>query len=88
MSSPGISKNSSTERIAVGSGTPAFRLPRAETVLGVGVSVVVAALVLPPLCAVVLTGAGFAPLREPGVVLNTLMFGVLTTICALLLGGR
>jgi iron(III) transport system permease protein len=87
VSSPGISKNSSTERIAVGSGTPAFRLPRAETVLGVGVSVVVAALVLPPLCAVVLTGAGFAPLREPGVVLNTLMFGVLTTICALLLGG-
>jgi iron(III) transport system permease protein len=86
VSSPGISKNSSTERIAVGSGTPAFRLPRAETVLGVGVSVVVAALVLPPLCAVVLTGAGFAPLREP-VVLNTLMFGVLTTICALLLGG-
>jgi ABC-type Fe3+ transport system permease subunit len=45
--------------------------------------------VLPPLCAVVLTGAGagFAPLREPGVVLNTLMFGALTTICALLLGG-
>jgi iron(III) transport system permease protein len=89
VTSLGISKNSSTDRIAVGGGTPALRLPRAETVLGVGVSVVVAALVLPPLCAVVLTGAGagFAPLREPGVVLNTLMFGVLTTICALLLGG-
>ena len=89
MSSLGISKNCSTDRIAVGSGTPAFRLPRAETVLGVGVAIVVAALVLPPLCAVVLSGAGagFAPLREPGVVMNTLMFGVLTTICALLLGG-
>jgi iron(III) transport system permease protein len=89
VTSLGISKNSSTDRIAAGSGTPAFRLPRAETVLGVGVSVVVAALVLPPLCAVILTGAGagFAPLRDPGVVLNTLMFGVLTTICALLLGG-
>ena len=57
--------------------------------MGVGVSLVVALLVLPPLGAVVLTGAGsgFAPLRHPDVVLNTLLFGLLTTLCAMLLGG-
>src|SRR5215469_1480612 len=75
--------------MATGGGVPARRLPRAETLLGAVVGIVVAALVLPPLCAVVLggAGAGFAPVREPGVVMNTLLFGVLTTACALLLGG-
>ena len=57
--------------------------------MGVGVSLVVALLVLPPMGAVVLAGAGsgFAPLRHPDVVLNTLLFGLLTTLCAMLLGG-
>jgi iron(III) transport system permease protein len=45
--------------------------------------------VLPPLAAVVLagTGGGFAPLHHPDVVLNTLLFGLLTTLCAMLAGG-
>ena len=57
--------------------------------MGIGVSLVVALLVLPPLGAVVLTGtgSGFAPLHHPDVVLNTLLFGLLTTLCAMLLGG-
>ena len=57
--------------------------------MGIGVSLVVALLVLPPLVVVVLagTGSGFAPLHHPDVVLNTLLFGLLTTLCAMLLGG-
>lgn len=82
MTSLSISKNSSTERFGI-------RLPRAETLLGAGATVVVAALVLPPLGAVIFSGvgAGFAPLRQPDIVVNTLLFGVLTTALALLLGG-
>ena len=62
---------------------------RAETKLGWLVSLVVAALVLPPLGAVVVAGAGggFAPLHEPDIVLNTLLLGLATTACALLAGG-
>ena len=43
----------------------------------------------PELAAVVLagTGSGFALLHHPDVVLNTLLFGLLTTLCAMLLGG-
>ena len=69
--------------------TPRLWLPRAEAVVGIGVSLVVALLVLPPMGAVVLAGAGsgFAPLRHLDVVLNTLLFGLLTTLCAMLLGG-
>lgn len=60
----------------------------AETVLAILASLVVAALVLPPLGAVVIasSGSGFAPLREPDIVLNTLLVGVATTVCALLAG--
>ena len=56
---------------------------------GIVTGVVVAALVFPPLIAVLVAGAGagFAPLRHPDIVLNTLAFGVCTTICALLIGG-
>ncbi|MBV9782676.1 MAG: iron ABC transporter permease [Acidisphaera sp.] len=62
---------------------------RAETVLGIGVSALVAVLVLPPLIAVMVTGvgAGFAPLRHTDLVLNTLLFGLLTTLGALVTGG-
>ncbi len=89
MTSPSISKRCSTERIAHSRAILTVGLPRAEAVTGVGVSLVVALLVLPPLVAVVLagTGSGFAPLHHPDVVLNTLLFGLLTTLCAMLLGG-
>ena len=85
----GISKRCSTEWFAHARATPRVWLPRAEAVVGVGVSLVVALLVLPPMGAVVLAGAGsgFAPLRHLDVVLNTLLFGLLTTLCAMLLGG-
>jgi iron(III) transport system permease protein len=89
VTSLGISKRCSTEGIAHSRAIPTVRLPRTEAVVGVGVSLVVALLVLPPLAAVVLagTGSGFAPLHHPDVVLNTLVFGLLTTLCAMLLGG-
>ena len=89
VTSLGTSKICSTERIARGRGIPTVRLPRAEPVLGACVTIVVALLVLPPLGAVVIAGAGagFAPLRHPDVVLNTLIFGLLTTVCAMLIGG-
>jgi iron(III) transport system permease protein len=66
-----------------------MQLPRIETVLSIGVSLVVMMLVLPPLGAVILAGvgAGFAPLRHLDVVLNTLLFGLLTTLCAMMMGG-
>ena len=85
----GISKRCSTEWFAHSRVTPTVRLPHAEAVVGIGVSLVVALLVLPPMGAVVLagTGSGFAPLHHPDVVLNTLLFGLLTTLCAMLLGG-
>jgi iron(III) transport system permease protein len=84
-----ISKSCSTEGIARSRVIPTVRLPRAEAIVGVGVSLVVALLVLPPLAAVVLagTGSGFEPLHHLDVVLNTLLFGLLTTLCAMLLGG-
>ena len=43
---------------------------------------------LPPLLAVLFAGSasGFAPLAQPDIVLNTLVFGVFTTICAVLIG--
>jgi len=65
------------------------RSSRPETVLALLVSGIVAVLVLPPLLAVVFAGmgAGFAPLRQPQVILNTLFFGLATTACALLIGG-
>jgi iron(III) transport system permease protein len=62
---------------------------RPETVTAILVSGIVALLVLPPLLAVVLagTGASFAPLHEPQIILNTLFFGLATTACALFIGG-
>jgi len=89
VTSLGTSKICSTERIVLRRGIPTVRRPRIETVLGACVTIVVALLVLPPLGAVIMTGAGagFAPLRHPDVVLNTLIFGLLTTACAMLIGG-
>ncbi len=57
--------------------------------LGLDVSLVVAFLLLPLLAAVILAeaGSGFALLHHPVVVLNRLLFGLLTTLCAMLLGG-
>ncbi len=57
--------------------------------LTLSVSCVVAMLVLPPLLAVVAAGArlDFAPFDEPGIIVNTLLFGSATTLCALMLGG-
>jgi iron(III) transport system permease protein len=62
---------------------------RPETILGALVSLIVAALVLPPLIAVALAGAGheFAPLQHPDIVANTLLLGIATTACALVAGG-
>jgi ABC-type Fe3+ transport system permease subunit len=87
VTSLGTSKICSTEQIARGRGIPTARLPRAETVLGACVATVVALLVLPPLGAVVIAGAGAGFARHPDVVLNTLIFGLLTTVCAMLIGG-
>ena len=88
MTSLGISRTSSTEPVATGRRINSVPGPRAETVLGVATTAVVAVLVLPPLGAVILAGAGsgLAPLRHPDVILNTLLFGVSTTALALLLG--
>ncbi len=65
------------------------RFPRPETLVGILVSLIVCALTLPPLAAVITSGAGagFAPFREPGVVFNTLLFGFGTTIAAVIAGG-
>jgi iron(III) transport system permease protein len=62
---------------------------RAERVLGVGTTAVVALLVLPPLLAVAARGAsgGFAPLRHLDIVANTLVLAVGATGGALLIGG-
>ncbi len=66
-----------------------MRLPRVETVLGLLVGLVVVLLVLPPLGAVAIAGAkgGLAPLRHLDIVGNTLVFGLATTVLALLIGG-
>ncbi len=66
-----------------------MNLPRAESALAATSSGIVALLVLPPLAAVALAGAGagFAPIREPGVVANTLLFGVAATAASLAVGG-
>ncbi len=65
------------------------QLPRSETVLEGTVGLVVALLVLPPLCAVAITGlrSGFAPLHHLDIVRNTVLFGLSTTVAALLIGG-
>jgi iron(III) transport system permease protein len=65
-----------------------LKLPRAEAALAAASSGIVTLLVLPPLAAVALAGAGagFAPIREPGVVANTLLFGVAITAASLAVG--
>lgn len=67
-------------------------VPRAETVLWAGSFAVVAALVLPPLVAVLAAAlgapsAGFMPLHRPDIVLNTLLFGMVMSVGGLLIGG-
>ena len=62
---------------------------RAENVLGVGTTAVVALLVLPPLAAVAAggTAGGFAPLHHLDIVGNTLLLAFGATAGALLIGG-
>ncbi|MGH7156280.1 MAG: ABC transporter permease [Acetobacteraceae bacterium] len=81
--------SSSAMSLAPPAAVRGFRRPRPETVVTAGAGGIVALLVLPPLLAVLIAGAGanFAPFREPFVVLNTLFFGAATTLCALAMGG-
>lgn len=65
------------------------RLPRVESILSGMTGLIIVLLVLPPLCAVILQGAksGFAPLHHLDIVGTTILFGALTTIASLLIGG-
>lgn len=88
MTSLRISKNYSTDRSTDGRSRIGLRLPHSETVLGRSATALTALLVLPPLVAVVIVGAGaqFVPAHHPDVVLNTLFFGLAATAGAVGLG--
>ena len=62
---------------------------RTDVLIAGLVTGIVGLLVIPPLAAVLLSGAGaaLAPLRQWNVVLNTLGFGAATTLCAMAIGG-